>query len=103
MLSGAFEEDQDVDVGKQRQMPPPVASEGQDGDRLRRLRRFEEQALQQRVDPVGVALDGCRGRRNPASFHESAPAAPLRAAWSNRRVIGYSSCPQTLMAAEVRS
>jgi hypothetical protein len=39
-------------------MPPSVASKGQDGDRLRRLRRFEEQALQQRVDPVGVALDG---------------------------------------------
>ncbi len=54
-----FEEDQDVDVGKQRQMPPAVASKGQDGDRLRRLRCFEEQALQQRVDPVGVALDRC--------------------------------------------
>src|SRR6202043_1718915 len=61
LLVGAdrpFEQDQDVDIRMERQVPAPVAPERQ--DRYRRIgwRRREEEALQQRVDTIGVPLDG---------------------------------------------
>ena len=51
-----LEQDQDVDVGMEREVPPSVAAEGEDGDRAGRRRRVEEEALEQRVDAIGVAL-----------------------------------------------
>ena len=53
-----LEQDEDVDVGMQREVPASVPAEGEDGDRVRGRRRLEEQALQQRVDAIGVALGG---------------------------------------------
>ena len=56
--NGVVEEDEDVDVGMQRQVPPSVATQRDDSRGLRGRRRQEEQPLQERIDPVGVALEG---------------------------------------------
>ena len=53
-----LEQDEDVDVGVQREVSPSVAAERDDGGGLRGRRRLKEQALQQRVDPIGVAFEG---------------------------------------------
>jgi len=49
-----LEQDEDVDIGMEREVPPSVAAEGKDGDRPGRRRRVEEEALEQRVGPIGI-------------------------------------------------
>ena len=51
-----LEQHQQIDVGMEPELPPAVAAEGEDGDRAGRRRRLEEEALEQRVDAIGVAL-----------------------------------------------
>ncbi len=52
-----LEQDQDIDVGVEREVSPPVSTERDDRRRLRGRRSLEEQPLQERVDPIGVALE----------------------------------------------
>ena len=49
-------EDQQIDVGMQTQLAPPVAAEGEDADRLRGVGRLGEQLLEERVHPLRVLL-----------------------------------------------
>src|ERR1700730_6693284 len=61
LLVGAdrpFEQDQDIAIRMQRELPAPVATERQDRARRVGWRRREEEALQQRVDTIGVPLRG---------------------------------------------
>ena len=55
------EQDEDVDIGMEREVPASVPAEGEDRDLACGHRRLEEQALQQRVDTIRVPL-----RRDPA-------------------------------------
>ena len=55
---GLPEQDQQVDVGMEAQMPASVAAERQDRHRPGRRRRFGVQLPQDRVDTIRISLEG---------------------------------------------